>query len=194
MFSHIPDMCHITQPDRFTCPNTEVFNTASILWGLIGPALQFSKGQTYYPLMYFFLLGAVVPLISWYLMKLYPNSFMRYVNVPLILGGTSLIPPATAVNYVPWAIVGFIFQYVIRRRYFSWWAKYNYVLSGALDSGVAVGSLVIFFCLEFPRNGGIGASTIQAWWGNAVNNNTADANFAPLKTLAPGETFGPLSW
>lgn len=46
-------------------------------------------------------------------------------SVPLILGGTGNIPPATAVNFVPWAIVGFIFQYVIRRHHFSWWAKYN---------------------------------------------------------------------
>ena len=36
-----------------------------------------------------------------------------------------MIPPASALNYVPWAIIGFIFQYVIRRRHFSYWAKYN---------------------------------------------------------------------
>jgi len=36
-----------------------------------------------------------------------------------------MIPPASAVNYVPWGFVGFIFQYVIRRRHISWWTKYN---------------------------------------------------------------------
>lgn len=46
---------------------------------------------------------------------------------------------------VPWAIVGFIFQFVIRRRHFAWWSKYNYVLSAALDSGVAISIVVIFF-------------------------------------------------
>ncbi|GJJ08981.1 hypothetical protein Clacol_003202 [Clathrus columnatus] len=30
---------------------------------------------------------------------------------PVIFNGTGLIPPATAVNYVPWALVGFILQY-----------------------------------------------------------------------------------
>jgi len=77
-----------------------------------------------------------------------------------------MIPPASAVNYVPWGIVGFIFQYVIRRRHFSWWAKYNYVLSAALDSGVAIAAVVIFFTLQYPKNGEIGATNIQAWWGN----------------------------
>jgi len=46
-------------------------------------------------------------------------------SFPVIFSGTGAIPPASAVNYVPWAIVGFIFQYFIRRRHFSWWTKYN---------------------------------------------------------------------
>ena len=81
----------------------------------------------------------------------------------LIFSGVDLIPPATAVNYIPWAIIGFIFQYVIRRRHFSYWAKYNCmwyciemtalitlgvdtdVLSAALDAGTAVGLILIYF-------------------------------------------------
>jgi hypothetical protein len=31
-------------------------------------------------------------------------------SFPVIFSGTGAIPPASAVNYVPWAIVGFIFQ------------------------------------------------------------------------------------
>lgn len=42
-----------------------------------------------------------------------------------MFAGIDLIPPATAVNYVPWAIFGFIFQYMLRRRHFAFWAKYN---------------------------------------------------------------------
>jgi hypothetical protein len=75
----------------------------------------------------------------------WPNTWIRYVNWPVIFSGTGLIPPASAVNYVPWAIIGFIFQYVIRRRHFSWWTKYNYVLSAAMDSGVAVSIVFVFF-------------------------------------------------
>jgi OPT oligopeptide transporter protein len=48
MFSNIPDMCTDTQKDGFICPGTEVFGTASIIWGVIGPARQFSYGQVYY--------------------------------------------------------------------------------------------------------------------------------------------------
>jgi len=48
MFTNIPDMCSPDQKDGFICPSTEVFGTASIIWGVIGPARQFSKGQVYY--------------------------------------------------------------------------------------------------------------------------------------------------
>jgi len=39
-------------------------------------------------------------------------------------------------------------------------------------------------------NGAIGINTIQQWWGNTVFTKTADAQALPLRTLAPGETFG----
>ncbi|KLO10273.1 OPT oligopeptide transporter [Schizopora paradoxa] len=121
---------------------------------------------------------------------IWPNTFLRYVNFPVIFSGTGAIPPATAVNYVPWTIVGFVFQYVIRRRHFSWWTKYNYVLSAALDSGVAISIILIFFCLEYPLNGQIGINTIQTWWGNTVFTKTGDWNSVTLKTVPAGSTFG----
>jgi len=194
MFTHIEDICAPHQKDGFICPSTEVFGTASIIWGVIGPALQFSKGQLYYALTFFFLIGALLPLGAYLISLKWPNTFLRYVNFPVIFSGTGAIPPATAVNYVPWTIVGFVFQYVIRRRYFSWWTKYNYVLSAALDSGVAISIILIFFCLEYPLNGQIGINTIQTWWGNTVFTKTGDWNSVSLKTVPPGMTFGPSKW
>jgi OPT family oligopeptide transporter len=194
MFTNIPNMCNPDQRDGFICPSTEVFGTASIVWGVIGPARQFSPGQVYYALTFFFLVGFICPVISYLLVLKFPNSWFRYINFPVIFSGTGYIPPASAVNYVPWAIIGFIFQYVIRRRNFPWWTKYNYVLSAALDSGVAVSAVLIFFCLQYPLNGNIGIKTIQVWWGNTVYLNTADAKGTPLLTVADGDYFGPRTW
>ncbi|KAG8904833.1 hypothetical protein FRB99_001089 [Tulasnella sp. 403] len=115
--------------------------------------------------------------------------------MPVIITGTSMLPPATALNYVPWVFVGFIFQYFIRKRYFTWWAKYNYVLSAALDSGVALAVIVIFFCLQYPMNGHIGRNTIAKWWGNRVHLETADAKGTTMYPLPQnGEFFGPRTW
>ncbi|KAL1674846.1 OPT oligopeptide transporter protein-domain-containing protein [Schizophyllum commune] len=199
LFSNVPYVWTPLTILSFVCPDTQVFGTASIIWGVIGPGLQFSPGAIYQEqanvrsiikaLLYFFLVGALCPIITWLITKKYPSSFVRYIN-PLLFASCDYIPPAGAINYVPWAIVGFVFQFVIRRRYFSWWTKYNYVLSAALDAGTAISVVVIFFALQFPMNGTLGLNTIQAWWGNSVPYAGADYAGVPLKTLAPGETFG----
>ncbi|KAK0472323.1 OPT family small oligopeptide transporter [Armillaria novae-zelandiae] len=194
MFTNIENLCDPAQKDGFICPSTEVFGTASIIWGVIGSARQFSQGQVYYALVFFFLIGFACPVISYLISWKWPNSIIRYVDFPVISSGTGAIPPASAVNYVPWAIVGFIFQYVIRRRHFSWWTKYNYVLSAAMDSGVAVSAVIIFFCLQYPMNGNIGINTVQKWWGNTVPFSNADSAGTPLLTVADGSFFGPSTW
>ncbi|KAI6101085.1 OPT oligopeptide transporter protein-domain-containing protein [Pisolithus croceorrhizus] len=48
MLNSIPDMCSQDQKDGFTCSYTEVFGTASIIWGVVGPVVQFSSGQRYH--------------------------------------------------------------------------------------------------------------------------------------------------
>ena len=69
----------------------------------------------------------------------------------------------------------------------QWWSRYNYILSAALDSGVAVGSIVIFFCLQYPNNGGFNL----IWWGNSISQNTLDYNAAAfLSPGPPNGTFG----
>lgn len=80
MFTNIKDMCQSDQKDGFICPSTQVFGTASIVWGVIGPRLQFSEGQMYHKLVYFFLVGAIAPIIPWALTKRWPNSMFRYVK------------------------------------------------------------------------------------------------------------------
>lgn len=64
------------------------------------------------------------------------------------------------------------------------------ILSAAMDSGLAISVVLIFFCLQYPRDGTIGANTIQTWWGNTVFLNTADGKATPYITLPPNGTFG----
>ena len=80
MFTNIENICDPKQKDGFICPSTEVFGTASIIWGAIGPALQFSKGQIYYGLVFFFLIGAVCPVIAYTISLKWPNSIIRYIK------------------------------------------------------------------------------------------------------------------
>ncbi|KAI0052774.1 small oligopeptide transporter [Auriscalpium vulgare] len=194
MFTNVEDMCSADQKDGFICPSTQVFGTASIIWGVIGPQRQFSHGQMYYGLVFFFLVGFLAPVGQYILHRRFKWNILKYLNFPLIFTGTGNMPPATPVNYIPWVLMGFLFNYVIRRRHFGWWSKYNYVLSAGLDAGYAVGCIIIFFALQYPKNGTIGLNSIQTWWGNTVYSNTADAAGIAHKVLADGEAFGPATW
>lgn len=150
---------------------------------------MFSPGQIYSGLFIFFGIGAVVPAIIYFAAKRYPKSPLRYLIAPVIFGGAGSIPPATPLNYLSWGIVGFVFQYLIKKRNFRWWSRLNFLTSSGLDLGLALSTLAIFFAFTMnninPPN----------WWGNNVVSTTLDFNDAAVQTvLPPGETFGPKTW
>jgi hypothetical protein len=139
-------------------------------------------------MLYFFLIGAALPVIIFFAAKRFPkNKILGGIHVPLIMSSTSSIPPATAANYFSWAIVGLIFQHYIRNNFRPCWSKYNYLLSAALDAGLAITTFFIFFCLYYP-----GVSFV--WWGNTVGDTTADALGTPLRTVPAGSHFGRDKW
>ena len=74
-----------------------------------------------------------------------------------------------------------------------WWVALD-MLSAGLDAGYAVGVLIVFFTLQYPKNGTIGLDSIQNWWGNTVYTKTADYAGVPFKSLPEGEKFGPSCW
>lgn len=166
MFNNIPDICTPNQPSFLTCPHNQVYYTASAIWyvclsfqllclfsmmrvcrGLIGPTRQFGKGTLYYPELYAIIVGAFLPVPFWLWQRRYPNSWVRFVSTPVVLNGVSYIPPAAGINYSAWFAVGFVFQYLIRKRNFAWWSKFNYVTSAALDSGMWLPLPCLFFSL-----------------------------------------------
>lgn len=181
LFSAVPDICSPDQERFLICPHNQVFFTASTIWsalcaiyificsiscrGLIGPSRQFGTQSIYHPQLYALAIGAFLPLPFWLWQRKFPQTRLKYVNIPVLLTGIGFIPPATGINYSSWFAVAFIFQWWIRTRHFAWWSKFNYVsdllsfvlsfgaepnqvTSAALDSGTSIAVLVIFFCLQ----------------------------------------------
>jgi hypothetical protein len=66
------------------------------------------------------------------------------------------------------------------------------VLAAGLDSGLAISIILIFFCLQYPANGTIGATNVAKWWGNNVFLKTADGKGMSYYTI--NGTFGPSTW
>jgi hypothetical protein len=117
MMGHIDNLCEPTNTNRFTCAGAKVNYSASLVWGTIGPRRLFQAGQTYNVLLYFFLIGVstkpthpfhetagglklnlccqpVVTVLVYLLYRRYPNSWVRYINVPIFFNAAGNIPPA----------------------------------------------------------------------------------------------------
>jgi OPT family oligopeptide transporter len=159
MLGNIKGICETGQSNGFTCPNGRTVFSSSVIWGLIGPARLYSAGSIYSGLLHFFWIGALIPIPFWLLYKKTGKKIFRNINWPLIFVGTYNVPPATGINYSSWALVNYIFNQYIYRKFFGWWTKYNYVLAAALDTGTALSGIIIFFCIVFP--GGV----FPKWWG-----------------------------
>jgi len=94
------------------------------------------------------------------------------------------------------SLISLLYSQALTYRSSSWWSKYNYVLSAGLDSGLAISALLIFFCLQYPRNGTIGENSILTWWGNWGAYDNVDGNALGVKyvDVEAGEFFGPSQW
>ncbi|KAJ0331232.1 hypothetical protein COL5a_002768 [Colletotrichum fioriniae] len=188
MLNHVKDICHESQLNGYTCPQGRVNFSSSIVWGAIGPARLYSVGKIYSGLLHLFWIGALLPVVTFFLKRRFPeNKFLRYLHWPLFFAGTGNVPPATGINYTSAFVVSFIFNKWLKGKFPQWWAKYNYVLSAALDSGLAISAIVIFFALVFP---GVQLS----WWGNNIQRSTIDGQGVPLKAVPLNGTFGPATW
>ncbi|KAI3842416.1 hypothetical protein MKW92_022590 [Papaver armeniacum] len=143
----------------WTCPGDRVFFDASVIWGLVGPRRIFGPLGNYPALNWFFLGGAVGPILVWFLHKAFPKQYwIPLINLPVLLGATASMPPATTVNYNSWILVGTIFNFFVFRYRKQWWQRYNYVLSAALDAGVAFMAVLLYFSVSMENRS-------LDWWG-----------------------------
>ena len=159
-----PDL--LPEGSPWTCPGSDVFYNASIIWGVVGPLRMFTDKGVYPEQNWWFLIGFLAPIPMWFLERKFPeNKWIKLIHVPLILSATSAMPSAKTVHYWSWAFVGFVFNYIIYRRYRGWWAKHTYILSAALDAGVAFLGVILYFALQSKDIYG------PSWWGADISDH-----------------------
>jgi len=150
---------------------------------------MFSPDQVYAGLLFFFVVGAVVPIVIFLYVKRWPKSPARFLMAPLIFGGAGAIPPATPLNYLSWGMVGYLFQYRIRKSNFGWWTRLNFLTSAGLDLGLAFATVTIFFAFTIHN------ISPPRWWGNDVVQGTMDSKGTAVQVILPqGQKFGPETW
>lgn len=189
MFANIPGICTSEAINGFTCPLARVHFNGSILWGVVGPSEFFGPGATYRSLVWCFLVGAIAPIPLYFYSRNKKDSIVRKINLPVLFGSLSWIPPATGLNFSVWAVVCYLFNYLVKNRAQAWWAKYTMTLSAALDSGLAFGIVVVFFGFIYP-----GVMKNFKWWGTEVYKQGCDWQACSYNTVPEGGHFGPDTW
>ncbi|XVE80579.1 hypothetical protein DITRI_Ditri14bG0150800 [Diplodiscus trichospermus] len=151
----------------WTCPGDNVFYSASIIWGVIGPLRMFTSLGNYQQLNWFFLIGFLAPFPVWWLSTKFPEKkWIKLIHMPLILSSATGLPFAKPVHFICWGAVGIFFNWYVYKRNKEWWARHTYVLSAALDAGVGFMGVLIFFFLQSLDN-----SYGPDWWGSEASDH-----------------------
>ncbi|KAJ1343475.1 hypothetical protein BSLG_001973 [Batrachochytrium salamandrivorans] len=118
----------------------QTFFNAGAIWGAIGPARFFGPTSPYFGLNLGYVVGIFAPMLPWLANKAMPHPYWRFVHFPLLAFNLFSGYPGSII--LSGFIVAFLFQYLAFTYAHGWWAKYNYVLSSALDSGAGLGVMI----------------------------------------------------
>lgn len=164
LMATIPNLCDtslLPPGSHWTCPTDRVFFDASVIWGLVGPRRMFGDLGEYSNINWLFLGGAIAPVLVYLATRLFPNTkWIRMIHIPVLIGATAIMPPATSVNFTSWLVMAFAFGHFVFKYRREWWQRYNYVLAGGMDAGTGFMSVLLFVALQRSEIG-------LDWWGNS---------------------------
>lgn len=155
----IPNVCTAAAPFGFSCPGVNTFFTAAVFWGTLGPHKLFGLNGQYKEMLIGFPVGFVLVLAGYAAKRIWPrNTWVRMYHPVAFTTGALLWAPYNMTYVWPAVPIAFVTWMVIKPRYLAFWSKYNYIVSAAFASGVAIAALIIFFGIQLP-------AVVFEWWG-----------------------------
>ncbi|KAK7433014.1 hypothetical protein QQZ08_000487 [Neonectria magnoliae] len=182
--TRIPNICETDQKDKFTCPGVETYFTAAVLFGSLAPRRVFGEGAQYTAMLASFPVGLAFPIVYYYATRHLPKThWLTKLHPVVLLSGGHTWSPYNLAYMWPAVVPGWLSWVIVRKRYLAFWSKYNYVLSAAFQTGVALAAVIIFFAVSYH-----GADI--DWIGNNADKG-CEAKACTRLTVPEGQTFGP---
>ncbi|KAL2912173.1 OPT superfamily [Polyrhizophydium stewartii] len=131
----------------------QTFFSAGAIWGAIGPARFFGSSSPYFSLNLGYLFGIILPILPWAANKVFPHPYWRFVHFGAMSSQLFTGYPGSIIT--THFVLAFFFQYLAFTYNHGWWAKYNYVLSAALDTGSGIGAMlatIVGFAVTIPNS------------------------------------------
>jgi OPT family oligopeptide transporter len=147
--------------------NVQSFNSGAVTWGGLAHQL-FSPGKTYYPVAWCFFIGFLVPVPFYLLHRRFPKVGFNSINTAIVVWffGDLCVGINSSITMV--LVLGIFFQFYVRKYHSRWFAKYQFIVSAALDSG----TLFSVFVMTFAVFGAAGTTyPFPEWWGNPLADN-----------------------
>lgn len=132
---------------------------------------MFSIGRTYQWIVLALPLGLVVPIPFYILHKRFPKAGFNLVITPIVCWFLGFLFVGINSSVLITFILGFYFQFWVRRRYPEWFIKYNYLLAAA----IAGGTELLVFVTTFAVQGASGKEVkFPPYWGNNYQKGNVD--------------------
>ncbi|KAK7741861.1 hypothetical protein SLS53_004928 [Cytospora paraplurivora] len=155
----------LTDPSgQWTAQDFQSYNTAGVLYALVGPKRLFASSY-FAPVLYGFLVGFVAPVTIWLLHKKFPKARFDLWNTTIFFASMATFRGNLSTGPFTSIIVGTVFNYYLYRYRHNWWNKWAYISGAALDTGYNLNLLFTFLFL------GTTGAVMANWWGNDARNS-----------------------
>ncbi|KAJ7254207.1 peptide transporter MTD1 [Mycena rebaudengoi] len=142
------------------------FNADAVSWGALGRTLYAPSGR-YAIVPFSILIGLIVPLPFWLVHLKFPKLGANHVVTPILCWTLGYLSVGINTSVFSTFLLAVFSQYYLRRYRPTWFRKYNFLLSAALDGGTQV----MVFVFTFAVGGGSGKVVDMPHWAlNPVGN------------------------
>ncbi|CAA7268243.1 unnamed protein product [Cyclocybe aegerita] len=113
------------------------YNSAAIAWGALGKPL-YATGTRYGFVPYMLIAGLGFPIPFWLLHRMYPKVGFNLVFTPILVAELGYLSVGINSSVFTAFLLAIFSQYYLRKYRATWFRKYNFLLSAALDGGTSV--------------------------------------------------------
>jgi hypothetical protein len=93
--------------------------------------------------------------------KKFPRAKFHLWNCTIFFCTMSTFWGNLSTGYLSGIIGGFVVMHWAYHHHYELWARYNYILAAAFDSGYNFTLLILFLCFSVGK-----MVTMPEWWGN----------------------------
>ncbi|KAI0797406.1 OPT oligopeptide transporter [Irpex lacteus] len=149
--AHRPILLDVQGSNIWSGQQVQSYNSDAIAWGALGKPL-YATGTRYGFVPFMLIAGLGFPIIPWYLHQRYPKFGWNKIFTPVLVAELGILSVGINSSLFTSFLLALFSQWYLRKYRATWFRKYNFLLSAALDGGTQI----MIFVYTFAVGGGSG--------------------------------------